>query len=271
MEKVLITGTSGYLGAAMFEAFKQIASTNSLNCRLEEIERGSLDYDLVIHCAGALRHRHSEHHLANVEGTKKLLEGLATKTKIVYISSKSIYGTKTDGTVSELINPLPDESYGISKFRGELEIRRSKHNYLILRASTLFGLGHRRLGPAYPDIALEKLLGGENISLFIPDVEQEYLYVQDLVNITQKLIQNEQNWNQIFNVAGEKRSLHELMYLIQKIASENKKETGQLIEVKANSQKNYFLDKEKILARIKGFQFTSYEEIIKEMIRFLNV
>lgn len=265
MEKVLVTGANGYLGACIFHQLSKNKVVDKLQGRLDGIQPSSLNYDLVIHCAGALRYRTGQHYKANTEGTRRLIKGLNTGAKIVYISSKSIYGTDLEGTLTEHAIPQPSDDYGTTKYRGELAILESGHPYLIIRPSTLFGIGVRNFGPAFPSLAMQQLYHGNDINLFTPDVLHEYLYVWDLVAIVLKLIDKIGNWNTIFNASGRKRSLHTLIYTIGDFLQDNTHHRGKIKQIDDLASEGFFLDTTRLEKAIGKINYTSDEAVVEKM------
>lgn len=267
MEKILVTGANGYLGACVFDLLSQdkANSVHKLAGRLEEIKAGSLKYDLVVHCAGALRHRDGQHQKANAEGTKHLIDGLSKKSKLIYISSKSIYGTCLRGVFSEQDYPQPDDDYGRTKYEGELEILKSRLPYIILRSSTLFGLGIDNLGPAFPSKAMLELYKGNNINLYTPDVLHEYLYVKDLAQIITKLKGLPGCWNQIFNVSGKQETLSSLMLSIEDYLKTSVNSWGQIIKTPQNPNKSFYIDSSKLWKVMGEQNLSPTEYVVREM------
>ncbi len=264
MEKVLITGSSGYLGACIFQEAEKSRHVHKLEGRLENIRPESLDYDMVIHCAGALRHRKGQHRSANEEGTKKLIKGLKRPAKFIYISSKSIYGTQRKGLLSEKSIPQPDDDYGITKYASELAVIESGYPYIIIRPSTLIGLGLNNPGPAFPSIAMQQLASGNDVHLFTPDISHEYLYVWDLAKILLQMTDNPLCWNDIFNIAGPKRSLHHLFDIIEEFFSSRSFSAGKINKIQKEPVESFFLDYTKLDKIMGGIQFTPDEEIIEK-------
>jgi dTDP-4-dehydrorhamnose reductase len=272
MEKILVTGAKGYLGTCVFEvlSWDKTNSVHKLEGRLEEIVPNSLKYDLVVHCAGALRHREGQHQKSNTEGTKKLIAGLSQRTKLIYISSKSIYGTKLQGRFTEQNYPQPDDDYGRSKYEGELEILKSKQPYIILRSSTLFGLGINNLGPAFPSKAMLELYEGNDIKLHTPDVAHEYLFVRDLAQIISKLKGLTTCWNHIFNVSGKQKPLSELVYSIENHLKINANCRGQIIKTVKRLNPCFFLDSSKLCNVIGEDMLTPTNLVVQEMAYYIN-
>lgn len=270
MEKALVTGASGYLGACIFAELGGKYHVEKLQTRLEQIEEKSLEFDLVVHSAGALRYRKGQHKSANDEGTRKLLKGFKNRPKVVYISSKSVYGIGLEGDFTESTTPKPTDDYGKSKYEGERAVIESGFPYIILRSSTLFGLGINNLGPAFPSLAMSRLADGEDVNLFTPDILHEYLYVKDLATTVAKLISIPHAWNMVVNVSGPKRSLHQLIYLIHDFLKKNQlhQPIGKIQEVEQKAQKSFYLDSSKLFSLVGEKVFTPDEEIVKRMYDF---
>ncbi len=265
MEKVLITGSSGYLGACFYHELSKNKNVYPLKGRLEEIKPDSLDYDTVIHCAGALRYRKGQHTKSNVEGTIKLIRGMAKPATFIYISSKSVYGTNREGDFSEETAHNPNDDYGITKYQGELAVLESNLPYLIIRPSTLIGLGYNNLGPAFPSFAMHQLYNRRDINLFTPDLLHEYLYVWDLVYVVIKLLEDRKNRNSIFNVSGKRRSLHALINTMSAYFNKKGIVPGNVIKVHKKPPKNFYLDTTKLEKALGKIDYTSDEIVIERM------
>lgn len=211
MGKILITGTSGYLGAAVFETLKTHPDVHPLRERLEDIRPGSLRCDVVIHCAGALRHRVSDLQKSNVEGTHRLLAGIGPSCRVIYISSKSVYAKDALACLTEDAPVEPFDDYGRSKRDGEKQVMDSGRPWVILRTGTLFGLGVGNPGITFPSKAMRDFCLRREVTLFEPDVLHDYLYVWDMARLTAALALRDPFPEGIYNMAGSGRLLHPLL------------------------------------------------------------
>lgn len=158
---MLITGVSGLLGNNFAYYFRKkydvlglylshpvtiegiqtqkadILSEGSLQKMIQDFNPG-----IIIHCASLADIDFCEKNKeltgrVNVFGTKTVVESIKDNdTKLVYISSDSVYdGCKGNFLETDPVNP--QNYYGLSKYKGELEASR-KENCLILRTN-LFG------------------------------------------------------------------------------------------------------------------------------------
>jgi len=160
-KKMLITGVSGLLGNNLAFYFRDkfnilglylshpvtingiqtqkadILSEDSLKSIVREFDPG-----IVLHCASLTDVDFCEMNreitdMVNVKGTKIVVESIKKRnTKLVYISSESVYdGGKGDFRESDPVDP--QNYYGLSKYKGELEVLK-KSGALIIRTN-IFG------------------------------------------------------------------------------------------------------------------------------------
>lgn len=114
-----------------------ILSEDSLKSIVREFDPG-----IVLHCASLTDVDFCEMNreitdMVNVKGTKIVVESIKKRnTKLVYISSESVYdGGKGDFRESDPVDP--QNYYGLSKYKGELEVLK-KSGALIIRTN-IFG------------------------------------------------------------------------------------------------------------------------------------
>jgi dTDP-4-dehydrorhamnose reductase len=159
--RMLITGVSGLLGNNLAYYFREkynvlgLYLSHSVNIKGIQTQRADLlsevsfknivrDFnpDIIIHCASLADVDFCENNQEltdriNILGTKVVVESIKNqKTKLVYISSDSVYdGGKGNFSEKDLVNP--QNYYGLSKYKGELEVLK-KSEILILRTN-IFG------------------------------------------------------------------------------------------------------------------------------------
>jgi dTDP-4-dehydrorhamnose reductase len=99
----------------------------------------------------------------NSFGTKNIaLAAARTESKLIYISSDTVYDGEKKTGYHEYDSPHPINVYGKSKYMAEQEIRSLCQKYFIIRLAWLFGLkGHRENNVIFNII--DKINAGEHI------------------------------------------------------------------------------------------------------------
>ena len=167
MKKVLITGGSGllgqYLNLAVSKKFNIFTTyrNNPGNCkefpcsRIDILNENELQIifqkvkpDVVIHTAAITNpvpkenQTVKEYFETNVTATKNtalLCENF--KVKLIYISTDLVYAGYRGSFLKEDSKLIPASLYAETKLVGEVKVKESTENYLILRTALLYGLG----------------------------------------------------------------------------------------------------------------------------------
>ena len=102
--------------------------------------------DIIFHCAAwtavdkAEKESKELCEKINVEGTKNIVDAsIEVGAKILYMSTDYVFDGKKDGLYTEEDIPNPQNVYGVTKFKGEEEVRRNP-NHFITRISWVFGI-----------------------------------------------------------------------------------------------------------------------------------
>ena len=173
MEKILITGATGFIGSFIveeaigngFEVWAAVRKTSSRKYLQEpginfiELDFGNEEklkeqlkghtFDYVVHAAGVTKCLHSEDFFrTNTEGTKNLVNALRSLSmpvkRFVFISSLSILGAIHEDMpykdITDSDTPHPNTAYGRSKLQAE-EYLRSLNDFpfVILRPTGVYG------------------------------------------------------------------------------------------------------------------------------------
>lgn len=262
---ILLTGASGYVGGCLYAHIHPQVTV--LQGRLEQIAPQSLDSQWVIHCAGALRAKHDALIESNVQGTEALLRGLKAPSKIVFISSRSVFSPQ-DAPIAETETPSPFDLYGESKYQAEQLIQKSPHQWLILRCGGIFGVGHHRLGHGFPDQAALRMSQGQTVTLFEPTPEHDFLYVQDLARVIQSLL-GLNVWNQVFHLTGPRRPLAPLIEMIHQGLSSHF-QVPALVHRQTPAPIHPVLSTEKLSRYLPQIQWTPDEVVVQEVVEYLK-
>lgn len=167
--RVLITGSAGMLGAALYPAFvragHETVATDLTPRSVGELSMGVLDVrdhdavrkavdaaepQLVVHLAAETDLETCEtdpdHALrTNTAGTHNVaLACAAYGIPLVYVSTAGVFdGTKTEAPYDEFDTPRPINVYGLSKYQGERLVERLVPRAWIVRAGWMVGGGAR--------------------------------------------------------------------------------------------------------------------------------
>jgi dTDP-4-dehydrorhamnose reductase len=219
--KILITGHAGMLGKDIFFEFvnngyiafgvdlkniylltKNFQKIGDLSDKdftvsiLEEIEP-----DVIIHCAAIVNLDTCENnkelaHALHVDVTKRLAEFKPNKTKLIYISTDSVFDGKK-GNYKETDKPHPLNYYAISKFEGE-QMAKLNPNHIIIRTN-IFGF-NLPLRNSLAEWAIKNLQNNNPIKGFT-DIIFNAIYTKHLAEIILNLV--EINFCGLINVGSE--------------------------------------------------------------------
>jgi dTDP-4-dehydrorhamnose reductase len=167
--RVLITGSAGMLGSAVFPAFvdagHEVVATDLAPRDVAGLPMGPLDVrdavavtetiertrpELVLHLAAETDLETCEAspdhaYLTNTIGTHNVAVACRESgATLVYISTAGVFdGEKTDGPYTEFDTARPINIYGRSKFEGEILVLRLVPNSFVVRAGWMVGGANR--------------------------------------------------------------------------------------------------------------------------------
>ena len=169
MEKVLITGGAGYIGSMLtptlleqgyhvtifdsmvYGALPLLGFSRSPNLDIikgdvrdrNEVAKVVKDHDWILHLAAVVGYPAcaADPQLSvatNVDGTRNVLDCMGKGQRLIFASTGSTYG-KVEGVATEETPIAPLTLYGQTKRDGEMLIRDSNRDHVILRFATVFG------------------------------------------------------------------------------------------------------------------------------------
>lgn len=225
MAPYLLTGASGYLGSAIAaELRRREIPFDTLPCRLEALTANALlGYRKVVHAAGALRLR-AEDDLdrTNHIGTQRLLAALGSHARMLFISSRSVYGPQAGAVCDESAPTLASDAYAVSKLAAERALIASACPHTILRIPRLIGDSPSGIGHGFYAEAMRQLHAGQAITRYTPDREDDSLDVRALALLCADWLDDSgPDLCGIINVTGPRRSLHATIAEMVQVTQQN--------------------------------------------------
>ena len=252
-QRVLVRGATGFLGGALAEGLLGDCARLRLFCRnadaLDPGLRGNADVEvvvgdaldaravessllgvgLVIDCVGATLPAirpdelfpEVQHSLASLAILLDAMAGPPRRRLVFPSSGGAIYGSGRLAAMTEESPTAPEGAYGLGKLLAEEMIRfrgrRSEVDFLILRASNVFGRPRRRALPqGVCDIFLDRAARGEAIELWGDGSQvRDFLFVDDFVRAVRALLASPASDEVVHVSTGVGSSLHEVVAAVE--------------------------------------------------------
>lgn len=213
-EKVLLIGSSGFLGRALYQklsAHFEVIPTHTNNKVFEMSEH----YDFFSDDVRVLLDKHAPNIVVMAAAVEKDVEEnyearvqhfveACQSCFLVYVSSDALFdGAK--GNYSETDSPSPVTPYGHNLVYFETQVQTHVAKHLIIRPSYLYGYS---LGILDSRLAKTKALleAGETVSYF-DDMYKSPLEVNEAASLITQLAS--QKYQGIVHVAGERKSVYD--------------------------------------------------------------
>lgn len=225
MKKIFITGATGFIGKNLIENLK--GKNYFITCLVRKISnKKDIDFllknnakiiygdilnikslikpikqaDTIIHIAGILgsfNRKENDYININITGTKNIVNECnkyKNKKRLIYCSSAGVLGNIINGNENSI--PNPTNIYEKTKLDAE-KIVKKYSNYIILRPEFLYGKYDNHVLNLFNSIKKKHFfLIGKGNSLLHPT------YIDDLINIIEKIIENKDIKNETFIIAG---------------------------------------------------------------------
>ena len=192
--------------------------------------------DVVIHLAGIAHVAHGdlqEMYLANIVGTRNLLEAVTTAAptveQVVVASSANVYGNHDIPILDELTPLEPANDYGVSKVSAELvaAMYAGRVPITTVRPFNYTGVGQSR-SFVIPKIVAHFRERAETMELGNIDVARDFSDVRDVCQIYRRLLGNEAAYGKTANIcSGEAVTLRDVLSYCREL-------TGHDMEIRVN-------------------------------------
>jgi nucleoside-diphosphate-sugar epimerase len=208
--KILITGSSGFIGTHLveialqqqFEVYAMVRKSSNtkylenanivygdvndesnLMSIFDDFNKNNVTIDYVVHAAALTKSNSKKDFFAtNYHGTENLINALKkcniNPKKIIFISSLAASGPAKANNQIQLSHQNPITLYGQSKLQAEQLIKNSSFPYIIIRPTAVYGPGEKDLYTVFKFI-------NKNINPILGNHKQEltFIYVRDLVRL----------------------------------------------------------------------------------------
>jgi len=212
--KVAIIGANGQLGSDLANAFGEKALPLShAEIEVKDINsciKALKNVDVVINCAAYVKVDDSEDHpeeafMVNAIGARNVaLVCNEKQMKNIYISTDFVFDGNMNKPYQEDDNPNPINTYGLSKYAGEILTRNLSlpKKYYIIRSSSLYGeKGARGKGGNFVDWMIEKANNNEVIKV-VDDIVMSPTYTKDAAEMVKTIIEKELPYG-IYHVSNQ--------------------------------------------------------------------
>ncbi|MBC8322719.1 MAG: SDR family oxidoreductase [Candidatus Marinimicrobia bacterium] len=205
MKKVLITGSSGQLGASLQlndydvmrtdifpqgdqENFTILDITNELHVKnLLEAEKP----DVIVHLAAmtnvdGCERNPDQAQLINVKGTENLLNSFSGK--FIFVSSDYVFDGENGPYIEEDdVNPI--NVYGKTKLESEESVRRLSNDWIILRTNVVWNIGGN-FKASFADWVVDELQNNRLIRI-VADQWNNPAWTVDIGNVIETMIKHD--------------------------------------------------------------------------------
>jgi len=214
MEKILVTGSSGFIGSQIVNRLpKSVVIRDSGDIKHVDLRNREqvlkFEYaDSVLHLGGKIPQNGLEwiqYFDNNIIGTLNILEYCLLKKvkKLIYVSSY-VYGNPQYCPIDENHPINPHTAYAESKYVGEILCKfysdNSDLNVTILRPFNIFGKS-LRMGFIISNL-IDAIKTGKKITVTNKNSKRDFLFIDDFVDLILKVLDHNFKF-QIFNVGSE--------------------------------------------------------------------
>lgn len=246
MEKVLITGASGFIGRCFIDELKKRnIGYIGIDCRKDEVlnidDISILDFEklknkfieekptVIVHMAAiasATYENISELYNINVVGTENILRSVREcgmeNTRIVLMSTAGVYGNQGDELYCETLGYNPENHYSYSKMINEFLAKQySELDIRIVRPFNIIGYG-QNANFIVPKVVWHFANKMESIRLGNLKPKRDYVDVEFCVNALAEIALRKDVKHKVYNIcSGIGHSVEEVIDTLRKISGHN--------------------------------------------------
>ena len=261
MKKILITGSSGFIGKNLIDnllteyeiiGLSKKGEKSKINHIIKDVnEITSKDFKnifCVIHLAAITDPKICEDFpekciTTNVLGTQKILEASRKNNcKIIYASTSHVYGIPKKIPISEIASTSPTSIYAGSKLAGEIlcESYQKQFNMDISIVRIFSVYGPKSNNHCVLPSIVKQMKNSNIIKLGNINSKRDFIFISDIIDAFKIILKNIDGFN-IYNVGTEKS------YSIKEICKKFEKLYAKKIVIKNNSEQNRKIDAKNII------------------------
>lgn len=294
MKNVLVTGVSGFIGKRLLDFLKLEEECNLILLTKKKIqgclcvEHQNYQYtvddfkkagvervDVVIHVGAFAPSKRGEMDdipktTSNILNTEHLIKELPnTPERVVFCSTKALYGEAYAENVNESCRACPETLYGISKLFCERMIsswgEQNGVKVAIARFGSIYGAGEDKKKDYLIPHLIKKAIKDEKITIFSDGSEKRaYLYVDDLCRYLCKLALHTEMTGILNLVSAHSVTVNDILNAIEEIS-------GKQLDVEFRNQKPQWGEESydtSLLDKVLGVEEISLKDGLTEVYKY---
>ncbi|GHU50463.1 hypothetical protein FACS1894127_5700 [Clostridia bacterium] len=280
--KILITGCNGFIAKSLipqlagfgYELYglsktktKSPYLTSVYQADITQAFKLDVSFDVIIHLAALNRvHVNAQNDYisyfeANVTGTKNVIECCRFE-RFVLFSTSSVYDRAVSCATEE--SPVkPISNYSISKLEAETVCKERIPDERLLIVRPINVSGENQEAIALLPVMFRQALSNQEINIFVPKNRlMQFLYVDDLTGILDKMIKNELSG--LYNISSnESISIEELSRSIVDMCA-----SKSIIRITNNeTESSYIVSDKKLRDEISWYNKVEIKELLQLILR----